>query len=193
MPESPIVDDREVTGRLLDALFAADRVPLRYALRRAEPGIYLLFFALGGPYEGTMTGEGALPAWIGKARRLRERTDAHIETIKTTPSLDLAAAWVLQLPMPSLEGATYLEALAISALRPAWNEASLAGFGSRRQGGVRESAGATKSPWATLHPGRAWDAHLPARDRAEVELTLRGLLHRQEMTMPAPWTPLPSR
>jgi len=139
-------------------------------------GIYAIYyrgnFDLYRPISiRNQAGEAALPIYVGKAippgnRRgvldprakigdpLWKRLKEHAESIRLCENLNLKDFDCRFLVVDDI-WIPLGESLLIQKFKPIWNVA-LDGFGNHDPGGGRR--GQKRSPWDTLHPGRAWAA-----------------------------------
>jgi hypothetical protein len=156
-------------------------------------GIYAIYY--GGPSEVyapiSTRNEGnglEIPIYVGKAippgnRRgvidprakvgdpLFKRLKEHAESIRCCENLDVADFTCRYLVVDDI-WISLGESLLIQSFRPVWNVA-LDGFGNHDPGGGRR--GQKRSPWDTLHPGRAWAKKLVAYPKTDI--VLRRELH----------------
>lgn len=122
---------------------------------------------------------GGYPIYAGSASSLRERRQRHVLNLRGLRDLSEDDLRLVVIPTTSVAGALYVEELFIKAFQPVWNQPWLAGFGSKRQGRVRER-GQRVSAWNVLHPGRYVDpaAPMPATTRAELSAKVVDHLER---------------
>ena len=112
--------------------------------------------------EGARKGGKTFDASKGKA--LFERLKKHAETIRQT-NLRIAAFSCRYLVVDDV-WIPLAESRLIEMFRPLWNLA-LDGFGNNPPGGRR--SGQMRSPWGTVHTGRAWAAECADNPKTEVE------------------------
>jgi len=197
----PLLDER---GDLLRGLAAAlHRPPLPLtAITDPSPGAYLLLYR--GPLDEfrrvarpggvddrrSMVEGGGYPIYAGSASSLGQRVRRHVLNLR--PCVDVTADDLLMVPLPTATpaGALYVEAALISSLRPVWNEAWLAGFGSQPQGAARRRHQRVP-PWNVLHPGRRFDSAAPRPDITREALADR-VVEFLAATVPAAFTHQPA-
>ncbi len=145
--------DLDVQLAVLDEALHTPRLQLPTAdLRPGCPGVYFTFLS-GGPAPYARVADGRWPVCVGSARDLRERVGRHRINCRSIRNLERGdLVWICPVETSSEAAARYVEALSISLLRPLWNQAFMAGFGSKDQGSRRRTQ--APPPFALVHPGR---------------------------------------
>lgn len=162
----------KVVGRFVAlALVAQDRHPLSDIPKFYGSGVYAIYykgtFAAYQPISGTET-----PIYVGQAAptvsnartpldqgaRLCGRLTDHRKNIgKAAASLDLADFEFRSLVVQS-GWETAAEDYLIHLFRPIWNSETNILYGLGKHGDSATTRANRRSPWDTLHPGRAWAA-----------------------------------
>ncbi len=179
----------KIVGRFTAlALVGQTRHPLAEVGRFYGSGVYAIYyrgeFELYRPLSGTET-----PIYVGKAapaeeaartpreqgERLAARLNEHRKNIaKASGTLDIADFDCRFLVVQSgweRSAEDYL----ISLFRPIWNNEVNILYGLGKHGDSPETRANKRSPWDTLHPGRAWATATieDARDPAQIAADLR--------------------
>lgn len=146
----------EVATLLLDRLAHSEPFGLRDPVPTEDPGVYALFYDNPRcPLYGGLTVD--MPLYVGKAgQRLSERLRKHAASIEAAENLDAADLVVRVLAIRDCVVAA-AETVLIAEYEPLWNTV-VKGFGNNPPGRGRSDQ--CRSPWDTLHPGRAWAAGL---------------------------------
>jgi Eco29kI restriction endonuclease len=162
----------KVVGRFVAlALVAQDRHPLSEIPKFYGSGVYAIYykgkFPAYQPISGTET-----PIYVGQAAptmsnartpldqgaRLCGRLTDHRKNIgKAAASLDLADFEFRSLVVQS-GWETAAEDYLIHLFRPIWNSETNILYGLGKHGDSATTRANRRSPWDTLHPGRAWAA-----------------------------------
>ena len=182
-PSSP-----STVGRFVGvALVAQERVPLRSVAPFYGSGVYALY------YRGDFAPYGRLsksetPIYVGKAdpettsaksaqeqgARLHRRLQDHAKSIgkaTTTLAIDDFECRFLVVQSGWQDAA---EKYLIDLFKPIWNSEINVCYGIGKHGDAATTRANLRSPWDTLHPGRAWaagsiaDAKPPARILDEI-------------------------
>lgn len=160
----------KVVGRFISlALVAQPRHPLAEITRFYGSGVYAIYyngpFKLYAPVARTET-----PIYVGQAApavnnartpmeqsdRLCRRLDDHRKNVgKAASSLDIKHFEYRSLVVQS-GWETAAEDYLIHLFRPIWNSETNILFGLGKHGDAAETRANKRSPWDTLHPGRAW-------------------------------------
>lgn len=162
----------KVIGRFTAlALVAQERVPLASIKQFYGSGVYAIYYRgaypLYRPLSGTET-----PIYVGQAApgeqgahtardqgpRLAARLNEHRKNIsKATTTLDVSDFDARFLVVQS-GWETAAEDYLIHLFRPIWNNETNLLYGLGKHGDSATTRANKRSPWDTLHPGRAWAA-----------------------------------
>lgn len=162
----------KVVGRFVAlALVAQERHPLASIPKFYGSGVYAIYyrgdFAAYEPISGTET-----PIYVGQAApalsnartpaeqgdKLSKRLNEHRKNIaKATTTLDLTDFEFRSLVVQS-GWETAAEDYLIHLFRPVWNSETNILYGLGKHGDSATTRANKRSPWDTLHPGRAWAA-----------------------------------
>lgn len=178
----------KVVGRFVAlALVAQDRHPLAHIPRTYGSGVYAIYyngsFPAYQPISGTET-----PVYVGQAApgvsnartpmeqgaKLCGRLTDHRKNIgKASASLDLADFELRSLVVQS-GWETAAEDYLIHLFRPIWNSETNILYGLGKHGDSATTRANKRSPWDTLHPGRAWAVATTedAKSIGQIELEL---------------------
>lgn len=154
------------------AMVAQDRIPLAEIGKFYGSGVYAIYYtgdyAPYAPVSGTET-----PLYVGQAApgtanahsareqgpRLAARLNEHAKNIaKATTTLDVADFEARFLVVQS-GWETAAEDYLINLFRPIWNNETNILYGLGKHGDAATTRANKRSPWDTLHPGRAWAAN----------------------------------
>ena len=175
----------KVIGRFTAlALVAQDRVPLNAVGQFYGSGVYAIYYR--GPYplyeplSGTET-----PIYVGQAApsnqgahtardqgpRLAVRLNEHRKNIaKAIGTLDVADFDARYLVVQS-GWETAAEDYLIHLFKPIWNNETNLLYGLGKHGDSATTRANKRSPWDTLHPGRAWAANSTEDARPVEQIT----------------------
>jgi hypothetical protein len=146
-----MIDELKLSVQILETAFFTSPEPLACADPPRQPGMYL--FIYGGELEMYSSIRGRWPIYVGNAVNLAERLQRHRSNLVDVADLSVDDFAVVTSPLGSHGLAYYAEWLAANKLfKPVWNQAPLAGFGSKFQGNPRSAQ--QRCPWSVLHPGR---------------------------------------
>lgn len=162
----------KVVGRFVSlALVAQQRHPLAEIPRFYGSGIYAIYYR--GPFAAyAPIASSETPIYVGQAApalnnartpmeqgpRLCARLSDHKKNIgKATTTLDLHDFEFRSLVVQS-GWETAAEDYLIHLFRPIWNSETSILYGLGKHGDDADTRGNKRSPWDTLHPGRAWAA-----------------------------------
>ncbi len=151
------------------ALISQDRRPLSDLPKFYGSGVYAIYYTgpsdLYAPITGTET-----PIYVGKAdppahaktvieqeMKLYGRLDEHRKSIEKVDDIDVADFECRALAVQSGYQAA-AEAHLIRLFQPIWNNETRILFGIGKHGDAATTRANNKSPWDTVHPGRAWAA-----------------------------------
>lgn len=163
----------KIVGRFTAlAMVAQDRTPLAAIDKFYGSGVYAIYYtgryAPYLPLSGTET-----PLYVGQAApgmanahtardqgpRLAARLNEHAKNIaKATSTLDIADFEARFLVVQS-GWETAAEDYLINLFRPVWNNETNILYGLGKHGDSATTRANKRSPWDTLHPGRAWAAN----------------------------------
>ena len=174
----------KIVGRFTAlAMVAQDRAPLADIGKFYGSGVYAIYYrgqyAPYAPITGTET-----PIYVGQAApglsnaqtardqgpRLAARLNEHRKSIlkaDSTLSLDDFDARFL---VVQSGWETAAEDYLISLFRPIWNNETNILYGIGKHGDSAETRANKRSPWDTLHPGRAWAANSTEDARATEQI-----------------------
>ena len=162
----------KVIGRFTAlAMVAQDRMPLAEIGKFYGSGVYAIYYrGAYAPYASVSATE--TPVYVGQAApgmanahtardqgpRLAARLNEHAKNIaKATTTLDLKDFEARFLVVQS-GWETAAEDYLIHLFRPIWNNETNILYGLGKHGDSADTRGNKRSPWDTLHPGRAWAA-----------------------------------
>lgn len=154
------------------ALIAQDRKPLATLKRFYGSGIYAIYYigpaGIYAPISGTET-----PIYIGKAdpqgspknvieqgTKLADRLGEHRKNIEKVEGIEIQDFECRALAVQSGYQAA-AESHLIRLFRPIWNNETRILFGIGKHGDSSTTRANNKSPFDTVHPGRAWAAGNP--------------------------------
>lgn len=149
------------------ALISQDRVRLDAIEPFYGAGVYAIYYTgprdIYAPISGTET-----PIYVGKAdppvgaksvvqqeTKLFSRLNEHRKNIEKVAGIDLADFECRALAVQSGYQAA-AESHLISLFRPIWNNETKILYGLGKHGDAATTRANNKSPWDTIHPGRAW-------------------------------------
>lgn len=168
------------------ALIAQERRPLATLGRFYGSGVYAIYYvgpaAIYMPIAGTET-----PIYVGKAdpgghaktlieqgTKLADRLNEHRKNIDKVTGIEVAHFQYRALAVQSGYQAA-AETHLIRLFQPIWNNETRILFGIGKHGDSSETRANNKSPWDTIHPGRAWAAaNKEAKSIAEIEAEVAG-------------------
>ncbi len=178
----------KVVGRFVAlALVAQERHPLAEIPKFYGSGVYAIYykgnFAAYGPISGTET-----PIYVGQAApalsnartpaeqgdKLSKRLNEHRKNIaKAATTIDLADFEFRSLVVQS-GWETAAEDYLIHLFRPIWNSETNILYGLGKHGDSATTRANKRSPWDTLHPGRAWaaDSAEDAKSHSQIDAEL---------------------
>jgi hypothetical protein len=184
-PSEPLLIGRFVSL----ALVAQDRRSLASILPFYGSGIYAIYYVgdaeVYKPISGTET-----PAYVGKAdpigspknvvdqgTKLFDRLKEHRRTITAVEGIEISDFEYRALAVQSGYQSSAEDHLK-KLFAPIWNSETKILYGIGKHGDAATTRGNTKSPFDTLHPGRAWAASSPeiktqSQIRGEVEQHFR--------------------
>jgi hypothetical protein len=151
------------------ALISQDRRPLGGLPKFYGSGVYAIYYTgdhdLYAPISRTET-----PIYVGKAdppanattviqqeMKLHGRLDEHRKSITKVQGIEIKDFECRALAVQSGYQAA-AEAHLIKLFRPIWNNETRILFGIGKHGDAATTRANNKSPWDTVHPGRAWAA-----------------------------------
>lgn len=154
------------------ALVAQPRRPLSAIGRFYGSGIYAIYYVgdeeLYRPISGTETPiyvgkadpDGQPKTVIGQGTKLADRLNEHGKNISKVAGIELADFECRALAVQSGYQAS-AESHLIKLFRPIWNNETKILFGIGKHGDASTTRANNKSPWDTVHPGRAWANNNP--------------------------------
>ena len=178
----------KVVGRFVAlAMVAQDRHPLSEIPSAYGSGVYAIYYTGEFPAYARISGTET-PIYVGQAApginnaqtpleqgpRLCRRLTEHAKNIaKATSTLDLADFEFRSLVVQS-GWETAAEDYLIHLFRPVWNSQTGILYGLGKHGDSATTRANKRSPWDTLHPGRAWAAKSAedAKSAATIETEL---------------------
>ncbi|MCQ0990558.1 Eco29kI family restriction endonuclease [Jiella marina] len=160
------------------ALVAQDRKPLKDLGKFYGSGVYAIYYtgteSLYAPIAGTET-----PIYVGKAdpqgnpktaidqgTKLADRLNEHRRNINKVSGIDLADFEYRALAVQTGYQAA-AESHLIRMFQPIWNNETGILFGLGKHGDAATTRSNNRSPFDTMHPGRAWAAGNPAAKTVE--------------------------
>lgn len=178
----------KVIGRFTAlAMVAQERVPLADIGQFYGSGVYAIYYRGAYPLYAPLSGSET-PIYVGQAApgeqgahtardqgpRLAARLNEHRKNIiKAETTLDIADFDARFLVVQS-GWETAAEDYLIHLFRPIWNSETNLLYGLGKHGDAATTRANKRSPWDTLHPGRAWaaksaeDARTPEQIFADV-------------------------
>ncbi|MCU7923803.1 MAG: Eco29kI family restriction endonuclease [Candidatus Thiodiazotropha sp. (ex Dulcina madagascariensis)] len=164
--------DPAVVGRLIArTLLERPRIPLGNIDRFYGSGVYAIYYM--GPFDAYEEISGSqIPIYVGKvdpasseATTPEQQGDKlwnrlvkdHAKNVDKAENLDLANFEARFLVVRSAWQNT-AENYLINWFKPVWNNEMKICYGFGKHGDRSSTRDNTKSPWDTLHPGRAWAA-----------------------------------
>ena len=149
------------------ALISQDRRPLETIKTFYGAGVYAIYYTgeteVYGPIAGTET-----PIYVGKAdppvgattlldqeTKLYGRLNEHRKNIDKVAGIEITDFECRALAVQSGYQAA-AESHLINLFKPIWNNETKILFGIGKHGDAATTRANNKSPWDTLHPGRAW-------------------------------------
>lgn len=182
------LDKRNLGISVADALLARPLYPLTFDAQFDGAGIYAIYYSGGfRAYQPIVRKhkkeESGYPIYVGKAipaggRKggtgletnagfaLYKRLTEHAETLAQARNLEVGDFQCHYLAVDDI-WIPLGERLLIGKLKPAWN-LYIDGFGNHDPGSGRHAQ--KRSPWDTIHPGRAWADKLRPNTRTADEL-----------------------
>jgi hypothetical protein len=161
--------DPHVVGSLIgDTLLQQERAPLGSVDRFYGSGVYAIYYL--GPFDAyEPISRTDTPIYVGKADpedryaqdvrdqgdRLSQRLRDHKKSIEKAENLDIEDFDCRFLVVKTAWQST-AENYLINRFQPVWNSEMRVCYGFGKHGDSAEVRGNTRSPWDTLHPGRAW-------------------------------------
>ncbi|MDC6167649.1 Eco29kI family restriction endonuclease [Paucibacter sp. XJ19-41] len=200
IPYNPL-DKKNLGASVAEALLGRKPRPLGELIAFHGAGIYAIYYRGKAPayerlahrnhgddpqapiYVGKAIPEGARKGGIGiegvKTRALYKRLSEHADSIRATPSLDIADFVCRYLVVDDI-WIPLGESLLIAKFTPIWNSL-IDGFGNHDPGKGRYQG--MRPRWDVLHPGRSWAEKCgPRQETAEqIEREVRSHL---ELTQP---------
>lgn len=169
--------------------------------RHLGSGIYAIYYHGASIATYRLIAGTETPIYVGKAdpkdpfaatpqaqgSALHDRLKEHARSITRTSNLKLSDFYYRAAPVQSGMQAA-VEAFMIQLFRPIWNKEVRVCYGIGKHGDSHETRRNKRSPWDTMHPGRAW-ADQTAEDQrshAEIEATIAKHLatHQVFKTLP---------
>jgi hypothetical protein len=163
--------DPRVIGRIVaDTLLLQDKEPLSQVLSQSfyGAGVYAIYYRGGFKCYEPVAGRDH-PVYVGKAdpaalhaesaeaqgTRLHTRLKDHCRSITNASNLDLGDFDCRYLVVRSAWVET-AEDLLIGLFKPVWNNETGVCYGFGKHGDSASTRKNERSPWDTIHPGRAW-------------------------------------
>ncbi len=181
----------KVVGRFVAlALVAQDRHPLSDIPRSYGSGVYAIYYSGSFPAYAAISGTET-PIYVGQAApavsnartpmeqgaRLCGRLSDHRKSIgKAASTLDLADFEFRSLVVQS-GWETAAEDYLIHLFRPIWNSETNILYGLGKHGDSATTRTNKRSPWDTLHPGRAWAVATKEDAKSVVQIDLELAAH----------------
>lgn len=149
------------------ALIAQDRRPLAEIGRSYGAGVYAIYYTGDADIYRTISGTET-PIYVGKAEppanaktvfdqgtKLTDRLNEHRKNIDKVAGIDIADFECRALAVQSGYQAS-AETHLIRLFMPIWNNETKILYGLGKHGDAATTRANNKSPWDTVHPGRAW-------------------------------------
>lgn len=150
-------------------------------------GIYAIYYHGSGESAYATISGSETPIYVGKAdpknpfavsledqgQAIAKRLKEHAKSIGNT-NLSLDDFWYRAAPIQTGMQAA-VEAFMIGLFRPIWNKEIKVCFGIGKHGDSALTRANKRSPWDTMHPGRAWATATKEdqRDRDEIERKIK--------------------
>ena len=181
--------DPQVVGRFVAlALVAQERHPLRDFEDFYGSGVYAIYYR-GQFKEYSRISATETPIYVGKADpavgnardpieqgdRLSRRLKDHKNSISKPKNLDVSDFEYRALVVQS-GWQTAAESYLIQLFQPVWNSETNILYGIGKHGDSAKTRANKRSPWDTLHPGRAWAADtslVDAKSRQQIRAELK--------------------
>ena len=182
-PSNPALVGRYIAITMI----AQDRVPLAAIDRFYGAGVYAIYYRGDFPQYGPLS-KTEHPIYVGKAdpevdsaktvmdhgTKLWDRLNDHRKSITKVSNLaigDFECRFLVVAPGYQKSAEDYL----IKLFEPIWNNEMGLAYGIGKHGDAAETRGNKRSPWDTLHPGRAWAADIAAdqKDIATIDSELK--------------------
>ena len=172
-----------IVGRMIAlTLTAQERVPLTKLMPFYGSGIYAIYY--NGDFEPYKPLVGTEhPIYVGKAdpadpkagdpveqgQKVYKRLDEHLRSIKQTElgPEDFEVRYLVVSSGWQAAAENYM----IRLMKPIWNSEVKIAYGLGKHGDSAYTRGNKRSPWDTLHPGRAWARNI-AEDQKPPETVL---------------------
>jgi len=151
------------------ALIAQDRRPLADFGKSYGAGVYAIYYTGNAKIYQTISCTET-PIYVGKAdppanaktvldqgTKLTDRLNEHRKNIDKVAGIDIADFECRALAVQS-GYQTSAETHLISLFAPIWNNETKILYGIGKHGDAATTRANNKSPWDTIHPGRAWAA-----------------------------------
>jgi hypothetical protein len=181
----------KVIGRFTAlALVAQERVPLISVGQFYGSGVYAIYYRGAYPLYAPLS-DTETPIYVGQAApgqqgahtardqgpRLAARLNEHRKNIaKAMSTLDVSDFEARFLVVQS-GWETAAEDYLIHLFRPIWNNETNLLYGLGKHGDSATTRANKRSPWDTLHPGRAWAAHSTEDARAPEQIVAEVTAH----------------
>ena len=168
------------------ALIAQDRLPLSELGKFYGAGVYAIYYTgaadIYAPIANTET-----PIYVGKAdpgrdaktvveqgTKLADRLGEHRRNIEKVEGIEIGDFECRALAVQSGYQAA-AEAHLIRLFTPIWNNETKILYGLGKHGDAATTRKNNKSPWDTIHPGRAWaDGNPEAKSAEEIQEEVSG-------------------
>jgi Eco29kI restriction endonuclease len=187
----------KIVGRFVSlALVAQKRHPLAEIPKTYGSGVYAIYYKGDFPLYAPLSGSET-PIYVGQAapasnhartpreqgNKLSARLDTHRKNVaKATSSLRLDHFEFRSLVVQT-GWETAAEDYLIHLFRPIWNSETNILYGIGKHGDDAVTRANKRSPWDTLHPGRAWAARsiVDAKTIPQIEAELRTYFGEQRI------------
>lgn len=160
------------------ALIAQDRKPLAELGKFYGAGVYAIYYNGPSPLYAPISGSET-PIYVGKAdpaanaktvveqgTKLADRLNEHRRNIEKVDGIEINDFECRALAVQSGYQAA-AEAHLIRLFTPIWNNETRILFGIGKHGDASTTRANNKSPWDTVHPGRAWAEGNPEAKSAD--------------------------
>lgn len=175
------------------ALIAQDRRPLADFGKSYGAGVYAIYYIGNAKIYQAISGTET-PIYVGKAdppanaktvleqgTKLTDRLNEHRKNIDKVSGIDIADFECRALAVQS-GYQTSAEIHLIRLFTPIWNNETKVLYGIGKHGDAATTRANNKSPWDTIHPGRAWAAaNNEAKSVGQIESEVAAHFHEAKI------------
>ncbi len=164
LPLAELVQNRHLGSGIYAIYHCGEAIAAYQPISNTETPIYVGKADPKDPFAATPQAQGSA---------LHDRLKEHARSITRTSNLKLSDFQYRAAPVQSgMQSA--VEAFMIQLFRPIWNKEVRVCYGIGKHGDSHETRRNKRSPWDTMHPGRAWAAQTAEdqRSHADIEATI---------------------